>query len=113
MMVRSTSLVHVQNLTNSNNQNHCFRDVEKTFNRRDLSILRWVKKSPLLKIFMTVEGLSAGTTEFTARYFPQLLAIIYIPVFVTWKAPSWFDCYNRCFLLPVYQHHLARSLVLL
>ena len=40
-------------------------------------------KSPLLEIFMTVEGFSAGTTEFTAEYFSQLPAIIYIPVEVS------------------------------
>ena len=55
------------------------RNVNKRFNIRDLSVLRRVKKSPLLKIFMTVEGFSAGKIEFTAGYFSRLPAIFYIP----------------------------------
>ena len=55
------------------------RDVDKNFNTWELSVLRRVSKSPLLEIFMTVEGFSVGTTEFTAGYFSQLPAIIYIP----------------------------------
>ena len=47
------------------NDLHKVRDVDKIFNRLELSVLRQVWKSPLLKIFMTVEGFLATKIEFS------------------------------------------------
>ena len=58
----------------------CYRDVDKHFNRQELSVHRQFYKNPLLQIVKPVEGLSARKIELTAVYFPQLRAIIYTPV---------------------------------
>ena len=43
-----------------------------------LSVDRRVYYNPLLQIFKTIGGFSAGKIELTARYFPRLLTFIYI-----------------------------------